>query len=163
VTAQFGAALAEALPRLRRYALALAGDVATADDLIQDCMERAWKNRSAMKDERAIYAWLRTILHNANIDRVRLRRRRPDEAQSLDELSEVLSTGEAGDGPAPSMDLVRAMNRLTLEHRQILLLLGLEGLSYREIADELGMPIGTVMSRIARARERLRTLLEEAE
>jgi RNA polymerase sigma-70 factor (ECF subfamily) len=161
VTAQFGAALAEALPRLRRYALALAGDVATADDLIQDCMERAWRNRSAMKDERAIYAWLRTILHNANIDRVRLRRRRPDEAQSLEELSDVVSTGAAGDGSAFSMDFVRAMNRLTVEHRQILLLLGLEGLSYREIADELGMPIGTVMSRIARARERLRALLEE--
>jgi RNA polymerase sigma-70 factor (ECF subfamily) len=161
VSAQFGAALAEALPRLRRYAIALAGDVSTADDLMQDCMERAWKNRNAMKDERAIFAWLRTILHNANIDRVRLRRRRPDEAESLDAVSDTLSNGAAGDGPALSMDVVRAVNRLTIEHRQVLLMIGLEGLSYREIADELGVPIGTVMSRLARARERLRALLEE--
>jgi RNA polymerase sigma-70 factor, ECF subfamily len=59
------------------------------------------------------------------------------------------------------MDMVRAMNRLTVEHRQVLLLVALESLSYREVADELGVPIGTVMSRLGRARERLRTLLEE--
>jgi RNA polymerase sigma factor (sigma-70 family) len=153
--------LAEALPRLRRYAIALAGDVSTADDLVQDCIERAWKNRSAIKDERAIFAWLRAILHNVNIDRVRLRRRRPEEAESLDAVSETLSNGAAGDELARSMEFVRAMNRLTIEHRQVLLLIGLESLSYREVADELGVPIGTVMSRLARARERLRALLEE--
>lgn len=153
--------MAKALPRLRRYAIALAGDVSTADDLLQDCMERAWKNRSVIKDEEAIFAWLRTILHNANIDRVRLRRRRPEAMESLDAVSDTISDGAAGDGSALSMDLVRAMNRLTMQHRQVLLLVGLEGLSYREIADELGVPIGTVMSRLARAREQLRALLEE--
>jgi RNA polymerase sigma factor (sigma-70 family) len=153
--------LAEALPRLRRYAIALAGDVSTADDLVQDCMERAWKNRSAMKDERALFAWLRTILHNANIDRVRLRRRRPEEAESLDAVTDTLSNGAAADELALSRDFLRAMNRLTIEHRQVLLLIGLESLSYREVADELGVPIGTVMSRLARARERLRALLED--
>jgi RNA polymerase sigma-70 factor, ECF subfamily len=161
VTAQFGTALAEALPRLRRYAIALAGDVSTADDLVQDCIERAWKNRNTMKDERAIFAWLRAILHNVNIDRVRLRRRRPEEAESLDAVSDTLSSGAAADELALSMDFVRAMNRLTTEHRQVLLLVGLESLSYREVADELGLPIGTVMSRLARGRERLRVLLEE--
>jgi RNA polymerase sigma-70 factor (ECF subfamily) len=154
--------LAEALPRLRRYAIALAGDVSTADDLVQDCMERAWKNRSAMKDERALFAWLRTILHNANIDRVRLRRRRPEEAESLDAVTDTLSNGAAADELALSRDFLRAMNRLTIEHRQVLLLIGLESLSYREVADELGVPIGTVMSRLARARERLRALLEDS-
>jgi RNA polymerase sigma-70 factor (ECF subfamily) len=153
--------LAEALPRLRRYAIALAGDVSTADDLVQDCMERAWKNRSAMKDERALFAWLRTILHNANIDRVRLRRRRPEEAESLDAVTDTLPNGAAADELALSRDFLRAMNRLTIEHRQVLLLIGLESLSYREVADELGVPIGTVMSRLARARERLRALLED--
>jgi RNA polymerase sigma-70 factor (ECF subfamily) len=160
VTAQFGAALAEALPRLRRYAIALAGDVSTADDLLQDCMERAWKNQAAITDERAIFPWLRAILHNVNIDRVRLRRRRPNEAETLDAISETLAGAAVGDGPALTMDVVRAMNRLSIEHRQILLLIGVEGLSYREIADELGIPTGTVMSRLARARERLRALLE---
>jgi RNA polymerase sigma factor (sigma-70 family) len=160
LTAQFGTALAEALPRLRRYAIGLAGDVATADDLVQDCMERAWKNRGSLKDEGALFSWLRTILNNANIDRVRLRRRRPDETESLDAVSELVSGGAGGDDAAPSMDVVRAMNQLTLEHRQILLLVGVEGLSYREVAEELGVPTGTVMSRLARARERLRALLE---
>jgi RNA polymerase sigma factor (sigma-70 family) len=160
VTAQFGTALAEALPRLRRYAIGLAGDVATADDLVQDCMERAWKSRNTLKDEAALFSWLRTILNNVNIDRVRLRRRRPDEAESLDAVSDILSSGTGGEDAAPSMDVVRAMNQLTLEHRQVLLLVGVEGLSYREVADELGLPTGTVMSRLARARERLRALLE---
>jgi RNA polymerase sigma-70 factor (ECF subfamily) len=154
--------LAEALPRLRRYAIALAGDVSTADDLLQDCMERAWKNQAAITDERAIFPWLRAILHNANIDRVRLRRRRPNESENLDSISETLASTAAGDGPALSMDVVRAMNHLSTEHRQVLLLVGLEGLSYREIADEIGVPTGTVMSRLARARERLRALLEDA-
>jgi RNA polymerase sigma-70 factor (ECF subfamily) len=153
--------LVEALPRLRRYAIALAGDVSAADDLVQDCIERAWKNRSAMKDERAIYAWLRMILHNVNIDRVRVRRRRPEEAESLDAVSDTFSNGAGSDGPALSIDVARTMNRLAVEHRQVLLLIGLEGLSYREVADELGVPIGTVMSRLARGRERLRALLEE--
>jgi RNA polymerase sigma-70 factor (ECF subfamily) len=153
--------LVEALPRLRRYATALVGDVATADDLVQDCLERAWKNRDTLRDESTVYAWLRTILHNANIDRIRLRRRRPDEAESLDTVSETIAAGMTDDGPSLSMDVVRAMNQLSIEHRQILLLIGLEGVSYREVADELGLPIGTVMSRLARARERLRALLEE--
>ena len=161
MTALFGAALAEALPRLRRYAIALVGDVSTADDLLQDCMERAWRNQAAITDERAIFPWLRAILHNLNIDRIRLRRRRPNEAETLDAIAETLAGSTAGDGPARSMDVVRAMNRLSFEHRQILLLVGVEGLSYREIADELSIPAGTVMSRLARARDRLRALLEE--
>jgi RNA polymerase sigma-70 factor (ECF subfamily) len=152
--------LADALPRLRRYAIGLVGDVSTADDLVQDCMERAWKNRGALKDERTIFGWLRAILHNANIDRVRSRRRRPEEPGGLDTVIETLSNGATVDGPAPSMDVARAMNQLTVEHRQVLLLVGVEGLSYREVADDLGLPVGTVMSRLARARERLRTLLD---
>jgi RNA polymerase sigma-70 factor (ECF subfamily) len=159
VTATFGAALAEALPRLRRYAIALAGDVATADDLLQDCMERAWKNQAAITDERALFPWLRAILHNVNIDRIRLRR--PNQTETLDAIAETLAGACAGDGPALSMDVIPAMNRLSFEHRQILLLVGVEGMSYREIAGELGIPVGTVMSRLARARERLRALLEE--
>ncbi len=160
MTTQFGVALTRALPRLRRYAIALVGDIPAADDLLQDCMERAWKNQSVIKDEKAILAWLRAILHNANIDRVRSVRRRPVRTESLDAVSNTPSNEAAGDGSALSMDLVRAMSRLTVQHRQVLLLVGLEGLSYREIADELDLPIGTVMSRLARAREQLRALLE---
>jgi RNA polymerase sigma-70 factor (ECF subfamily) len=122
-------------------------------------MERAWKNRSTLKDDAAIFAWLRAILNNVNIDRVRLRRRRPDEAESLDAVADTLASATESDSAAPTMAVVRAMNQLTIEHRQMLLLIGVEGLSYREVADELGLPVGTVMSRLARARERLRALL----
>ena len=160
MTAEFGAALTEALPRLRRYAIALVGDISTADDLVQDCLERAWKNRGALQDRGTIFAWLRSIMHNANIDRVRLRRRRPDEAESLDELAETLAAVSAT-GDSSSIDVVRAMNRLSAEHRQVLLLIGVEDLSYRDAAMELGVPVGTVMSRLARARQRLRALLDE--
>lgn len=160
VTAQFGAALAEALPRLRRYAIGLAGDVSTGDDLVQECLERAWKSRHALKDDTALLAWLRAILHNVNIDRVRLRRRRPEEAETLDVLEGAMSHAAAPDALASRMDVVRAMDRLSVEHRQVLLLIAVEGLSYREVADELIVPVGTVMSRLARARERLRGLLE---
>lgn len=77
----------------------------------------------------------------------------------MDAVSNTVSNRHGDHGAAPSMDVARAMNQLTLEHRQVLLLIGLEGLSYREVADELGVPI--VMSRLARARERLRAVLEE--
>jgi RNA polymerase sigma-70 factor (ECF subfamily) len=76
-------------------------------------------------------------------------------------VSETIAAGMTGDDPSLSMDVVRAMNQLSMEHRQVLLLIGLEGISYREAADELGLPIGTVMSRLARARETLRALLKE--
>ena len=158
--AQFGPALTEALPRLRRYAIALTGNVSIADDLVQDCMERAWKNRDTLRDRATIYPWLRSILHNLNIDRVRLRRRQPDAVENLDRVMNETLSNRAADDTALSRDVILAMNRLTVEHRQVLLLIALEGLSYREIADELGVPIGTVMSRLARAREQLRTLLK---
>jgi len=124
-------------------------------------MERAWKNQAAITDERALFPWLRAILHNVNIDRIRLRRRRPNETETLDAIAETLAGSDAGDGSALSADVIRSMNQLSFEHRQILLLVGVEGLSYREIAGELGVPVGTVMSRLARARERLRARLEE--
>ena len=127
MTAPFGAALAEALPRLRRYAIALAGDVATADDLLQDCLERAWKNQAAITDEKALFPWLRAILHNVNIDRIRRRRRRPYEAESLDAIAETLAGSCAGDGPARHRRHL-AMNRA----RQVPLLVGGEGLACSE-------------------------------
>jgi RNA polymerase sigma-70 factor (ECF subfamily) len=158
-TARFSAALVDALPRLRRYAIAMVGDVATADDILQDCIERAWKSRDSLRAGPQIFAWLRTILHNAHIDWIRRSRPRAP-VVALDELSEELAAGPSLDAATPALDVARAMNSLSAEHRQVLLLVGLEGLSYREVADELGVPIGTVMSRLARARDRLRQALE---
>jgi RNA polymerase sigma-70 factor (ECF subfamily) len=98
-----------------------------------------------------------------NVDRVRLNRRRPSETDGLDILAETAAWGLAPQGTSPPLDIVRALQGLSLEHRQVVLLIALEGLSYREAAAELAVPVGTVMSRLARARERLRILLEGAE
>jgi RNA polymerase sigma-70 factor, ECF subfamily len=152
-----GALLAE-LPRLRRYALALIGEAALADDLLQDTVERALRNEASLMDVRQIYSWLRSILHNLYIDEVRQRRSRP--SQDVDESADSLALSVPAADRGLFVDLTRAMADLTLDHRQILLLAGLEGLSYREMADELGIPIGTVMSRLVRAREQLRRRLE---
>jgi RNA polymerase sigma factor (sigma-70 family) len=159
---RFSNELLAALPRVRRYAMALVGDRATADDLVQDCVERALKHRGALKDSTRLFGWLRTIVHNLYMDALRERRSRGS-AVDLDEMSNSLTFSVAPNDRTPVMDFVQAMDQLSVDHRQILLLIGLEGLSYREVAAELDVPIGTVMSRLARAREQLRLRLESAE
>lgn len=150
------------LPRLRSYATALSGSVSAGDDLVQDCVERALKRADTLQDPKRMGGWLRAILLNLYMDLVRLQRSRGvgiDIALVDNDLA--LSAPPAD--RSTTIDFMRAINGLTVEHRQILLLVGLEGLSYREIADELGIPLGTVMSRLARARERLRNALEREE
>jgi RNA polymerase sigma-70 factor (ECF subfamily) len=155
----FRVALIEQLPGLRRYAIALVGSVGAAEDLVQDGIERALARSTSLKDLNRIGAWLRSILHNLYLDEVRRGR-----GEGIITELELVRNDPALSAPPEdrgvSIDFMRAFRRLTLEHRQILLLVGLEGLSYREISAELEIPIGTVMSRLARARERLRNALE---
>jgi RNA polymerase sigma factor (sigma-70 family) len=158
----FAADLLGALPRLRRYAIALVGDRTLADDLVQDSVERALKNRAALKDDRKLFGWLRTIVHNLYMDMLRERRSRGTSVD-LDEMANSLSVSVAPNDRTATLDFVRAMDGLSADHRQILLLVGMEGLSYREVADELDIPIGTVMSRLARARDQLRSRLDPRE
>lgn len=145
------------IPALRRYAYALTRDTETADDLVQDCLERAlsrWRLHRAGGDLRA---WLFAILRNLFIDRYRVARRRGEPAQ-LDEISTALPPmQEAMLGVG---DILAALDRLPEEQRSLLLLVGVEDLSYEEAAKVLGVPIGTIMSRLSRARERLRKTLE---
>ncbi|HVJ55502.1 MAG TPA: RNA polymerase sigma factor [Aliidongia sp.] len=158
----FAAQLLAQLPRLRRYAIALAGDRAMADDLVQDSIERALRNRETLKDSQRLFGWLRTILHNLHIDGLRQRRGHGvtvDIDDALETLELTVPPGERTD----ALDFIKALDTLSPDHRQILLLIGLEGLSYREIAEELMVPVGTVMSRLARARDHLRAALERAE
>ncbi len=155
----FSAALVAQLPRLRRYATALTGNAAAADDLVQDCIERALRRADTLHSPEKMASWLRSILHNIFIDQIR---RRPARGSTVDitEMDGDAELSVSPDGSAAQFDIVRAVNRLSHEHRQVLLLAGLEGLSYSEIATELELPIGTVMSRLARARERLRHMLD---
>lgn len=130
-----------------------------ADDLVQDCVERALKNRDSLADTSHISGWLSSILHNLYLDSLRQQRRRGAHIELDDSLNMIeLSVPPADRGTAK--DLVEAMTDMSFEHRQVLLLVGLEGYSYRDVAAQLDIPIGTVMSRLARARAQLRSRLD---
>jgi RNA polymerase sigma-70 factor (ECF subfamily) len=155
----FATALIAHLPALRRYATALSGNASAADDLVQDCIERALKRSTTLQDPERMAGWLRSILHNLYLDQVRHRKGLGTGLDITEMDNDPTLSVPPGDHGA-NIDFVRAFEKLSLEHRQILLLVGLEGLNYREVAAELNIPIGTVMSRLARARERLRGALE---
>jgi RNA polymerase sigma-70 factor (ECF subfamily) len=155
----FGQALIAALPKLRRYANALCGQASLADDLVQDCIERALLRAAQLDALDRIGAWMRTILYNLYIDEMRRRRTRGTGVDLEDIANDLAFSTPAQDGTGMA-DLARATASLTPEHRQILILAGVEALSYRDISVELGIPLGTVMSRLARARAALRLRLE---
>jgi RNA polymerase sigma-70 factor (ECF subfamily) len=158
----FADALIAQLPALRRFAIALAGNSAMADDLVQDCIERALRRSDQLSEPTRIAAWLRSILHNLYIDELRKKRTRGYDKDIGDLANDLALSAPAADR-AETTDFVRAMATLSPEHRQILLLVGLEGMNYREAASHLNIPIGTVMSRLTRARDRLRAELERTE
>jgi RNA polymerase sigma-70 factor (ECF subfamily) len=155
------------LPRLRRYARALTGTREAADDLTQDTLERAWNKRALWRDDAApgaapssLRAWLHAVMHNVFINGTR--RQRP--LEPLDELADSHAALRAETASAETnaalRDLQRALSQLPNEQREIVLLVGLEQLSYAEAAQAVGVPLGTVMSRLSRGRERLRQLME---
>jgi RNA polymerase sigma-70 factor (ECF subfamily) len=145
------------MPRLRRYARALAGDDGEADDLIQDALERALARLSQWREGESPRKWLFSILHNLHVDRLRRKQRRPPHV-GLDSIG--VDQSEPAADTASGRDLGRALQLLSVEQREVLLLVGLEGLSYAETAEVLDIPVGTVMSRLARGRERLRALMD---
>jgi len=144
------------IPRLRRYARALVGDRASADDLVQDTLERAWSKLHLYRHGTDLRAWLFTVMHNVHVNRVRATR--PTDPLD-DEMPELAQRATQGDG-LMVRDLERGIAALPLAQREVLLLVALEDLSYDETARVLGIPIGTVMSRLARAREKLRALMQ---
>ena len=145
------------LPRLRRYARALAGNRDDADDLVQDTLERAWAKSGLWRGVGDMRAWLFSIMHNLHVDGVR--RGRPSIIATDDDLPEVAVAPTQGDRLAV-LDLQAALEQLPMEQREILLLIALEDMAYGDVAKTLGIPIGTVMSRLSRGRERLRALME---
>ncbi len=147
--------LVELIPRLRRYARALVGDRASADDLVQDTLERAWAKLHLYRRGTDLRAWLFTVMHNVHVNKVRATRVTDTLEDELPELAQRASQGDA----LLVRDLDRAIARLPTEQRSVLLLVTLEEMSYEEVAHALGIPIGTVMSRLSRAREKLRTMM----
>lgn len=146
------------IPALRRYAFALARDHEAADDLVQDCLERAVSRWVLRRRDGNLRAWLFTILRNLYINQYR-RRQRQGRFEPLDDFNSpaIDATQEAGLG---MRDLLSALNRLPEDQKSVLLLVSVEDLSYDETARVLDVPVGTVMSRLSRARQRLRTILE---
>ncbi len=147
--------LVELIPRLRRYARALVGDRASADDLVQDTLERAWAKLHLYRRGTDLRAWLFTVMHNVHVNKVRATR--PTDSLD-DEMPELALRAPQGDALVVR-DLDRAIALLPGEQRAVLLLVTLEDMSYEEVARTLGIPIGTVMSRLSRAREKLRVLM----
>lgn len=155
--------IAAELPRLRRYARALLRDPGAADDLVQDCLERALSRLHQFRTGTNLRAWLFTIMHGIHVNAVQRRNRAADTAP-LDPAAENRhATQPAQDGGLSMRDLANALDRISLEQREVVLLIGLEGMTYQETADILDVPLGTVMSRLARGRERLRQLMEGEE
>lgn len=146
----------ETIPALRRYARGLVKEVSAADDLVQDCLERAVRKQHLWKPSGTVRAWLFTIL--LNVHRDHLRRNRKFQIVPLDGLHE--QTGIAGNqhGNLALNETLRHIDHLPMEQKQVLLLIALEGFGYSEAATILDIPKGTLMSRLARARATLRDM-----
>jgi RNA polymerase sigma-70 factor (ECF subfamily) len=150
---EFRQRIEAAIPALRRYARALTRDGETADDIVQDTLVRALRSEHLFHGG-DVRAWLYTILTNLNRNRLRSLSRRPT-------LTPIKDSDAAMAGPdTGSRDIARALDELAEEQRAALLLVVLEGLSYREVAEVQAVPIGTVMSRLARARMQIKAYLD---
>jgi RNA polymerase sigma-70 factor (ECF subfamily) len=146
------------IPQLRRYARSLTGDAWAADDLLQDTLERACDRWRLWKAGTDLRAWLFTLMHNLFVDGARRAQRQAGARVDIDDVAQELAApGCAAD---QLLDLQRCLLRLPDEQREVLLLVTLQDLSYEEVARVTGTPVGTVMSRLSRARARLRELMD---
>src|SRR5262249_55327101 len=147
------------IPRLRRYARALTRDVVTADDLVQDCLTRALGKLHLWRQGTDLRAWLFTILHNQYVNHIR-RAVREGSAVGLNESEPLLSRAPQQGKRLELRDLERAIAKLPEEQRSVILLVGLEGMRYEEVAAVLDVPVGTIRSRLSRGRDALRRLTD---
>lgn len=138
------------IPNLRRYARALVGDRDGADDLVQDTLERAVRKFHLWRPG-DLRAWLFSVMHNVFVNQLKSRKIAPDV-----ELDDTLAAPVPGATGSDIIDLERGLLTLAPEQREVLLLIALEDMSYADVSRALGIPMGTVMSRLSRGRERLR-------
>jgi len=143
------------VPHLRRYARALTRHEVEADDLVQDTLERALRKFSLWKQGTNLRAWLFSVMHNLYVNQARSKQ----DVTPMDDDMDVPVGGRQEEG-LRIRDLSASLLELPLEQREVLLLVGLENFSYEEVARTLEIPLGTVMSRLSRGRERLRRLLD---
>lgn len=151
--------IVDCIPRLRRYARALLrGDALAADDLVQDCLERALSRLHSWRSGSDLRAWLFTIMHNVYVNQVRRAATGPTFTPMPEQDQFAAETNSVESGVAVR-DLQQALAALPADQREIVLLVAMEGMRYQEVAAILGIPEGTVMSRLSRARAQLRTAL----
>jgi RNA polymerase sigma-70 factor (ECF subfamily) len=148
-----GDLLSTQIPRLRRYARALTRSPEAADDLVQDCLERAWRKAHRWERGTDLRAWLFTLMHNLYVNGLR-RRQLETEPMTHDEHEDKRQ--RPPDSGLDLRDLEQGLAQLPPEQREVLLLVCLEQMSYEQVSAIVGVPIGTVMSRLHRARKRLR-------
>lgn len=154
----FAQLLSAEIPSLRRYARALARDIELADDFVQNCLTRAIVKQHLWQPNSDLHAWLFTILHNEHVNYVRRSARSPNTVP-IDTATPLGSVKPAALDVLELRDLSTAIGKLRYEEREALLLIGLEGICYNEAALILGIPVGTVRSRLSRGRDQLRTLM----
>ena len=154
------AAILAEIPRLRRYARALLRDRDAADDLVQDCLERALLRLDNWRTGENSRRWLFTIMHHLFIDQMRKTKRRAEVVMLTLEDFEALSSPSEQHENVASREIMDALQAISPD-RRVALMVGVEGFSYAEAATMLGVPAGTLMSRIARGREELRGLLDD--
>lgn len=142
------------IPNLRRYARALVGDRDGADDLVQDTLERAVRKFHLWRPG-DLRAWLFSIMHNVFVNQLKARKISPDT-----EVDDTFAAPTPGATRSDIIDLTRALSTLAPEQREVVLLIALEDMSYADVSRALGIPMGTVMSRLSRGRERLRKAME---
>jgi RNA polymerase sigma-70 factor (ECF subfamily) len=148
------------IPALRRYARSLLREPAAADDLVQDCLERVisrWHQRRSDGDTRT---WVFTILHHLAMNRLRQAKRRGWHGAIEDAEEAVIARPAAQEDALLHRDLLNGLAALAEDQRSVLLLVSVEGLAYAEVAKVLDIPVGTVMSRLARARQKLMSSME---
>jgi RNA polymerase sigma-70 factor, ECF subfamily len=150
--------IAEQIPRLRRYARALLGDPVRSDDLVQEALLRGLSRSHLWQPGTDIRAWMFTILHNIHVNNQRQRYARAEYQELVDDQPE-LATPATQEQSLAIRDLARALQLLPEAQRQVVLLVGLEGMNYKGVAAVLEIPVGTVMSRLHRGRESLRRLM----
>lgn len=155
------AAILAEIPRLRRYARALLRDRDSADDLVQDCLERALARINNWRTGENPRRWLFTIMHHLFVDQMRKTKRRAEVVMLTLDDSEALSSPAEQTESIASREIMDALQAIGPERRAALVIVGIEGFSYAEAATILGIPAGTLMSRVARGREELRGLLDD--
>jgi RNA polymerase sigma factor (sigma-70 family) len=154
-----GGELRPLIPALRRFALALTRDLDAADDLVQDCLERAVSHWPQRRGDGSVRAWSFAILHSLFVTKMRARARRGVEL-SLDGITVDPVSDASAEQTTEIREVMSALARLSADQRAVLTLVAVEGFTYEEAAETLGVPVGTVMSRLSRARSEVRRTLQ---